>query len=117
MNTRNISVRKERRARRTRAKIFGTSSRPRLSVSRSNKALYAQLIDDEHGQTVLHASSKKIGTKKGTKVFFAEEVGKVLAEEALKKGIKAVVFDKGSYAFHGRVKALAEGARKAGLKF
>lgn len=100
---------------RTRSKIKGISNRPRLSVFRSNKAIYAQLIDDDKGITLVSAREKKLGKK--TKIERAQEVGKILAERALKKKIKTVVFDRGQYRYHGRVKALAESARKGGLKF
>jgi len=109
---------RERRRRRVRAKIFGTANRPRLSVFRSNAGMYAQLIDDERGHTLVSAHSREI--KKGKdddkkKVSFA--LGKLLAEKALKIKIKEVVFDRGGYKYHGRVKALADGAREGGLKF
>jgi len=106
---------KKKRKERTRAKIKGTPNRPRLSVFRSNKAIYAQLIDDDKGITLVSAREKKLGKK--TKIEQAQEAGKILAERALKKKIKTVVFDRGQYRYHGRVKALAEGARKGGLKF
>lgn len=106
---------KKKRKVRTRAKIKGIPNRPRLSVFRSNKAIYAQLIDDDKGITLVSAREKKLGKK--TKIERAQEVGKILAERALKKKIKTVVFDRGQYRYHGRVKALAEGARKGGLKF
>lgn len=100
-------------------KIKGTAKRPRLSVFRSNKAIYAQIIDDEIGKTLVTADERatKLPTKKATKTDKAREVGKILAKKALKKKIKTVVFDKGRYQYHGRVKALAEGVREGGLKF
>lgn len=110
---------KERRKVRVRAKIKGTGSRPRLAVFRSNKYIYAQLIDDATGKTIVNLSdygSKEKDLKK-TKVEKAKETGKKLAAESLKKGIKLAVFDRRSYKYHGRVKALAEGAREGGLKF
>jgi len=103
---------------RTRAKITGNASSPRLSVFRSNKYIYAQLINDEKGVTLVAASSRDLKTKSGTKK--AEEafrVGEMLADRAKEKGIVKAIFDRGSYLFHGRVKALAEGARKGGLSF
>ena len=110
----------ERRQRirfRIRKTISGTATNPRLSVFRSNKEIYAQLIDDVNGVTLLAASSreKEIGT--GTNVEVATAVGKLVAEKALKAGIEVVTFDRGGYLYHGRIKSLAEGARAAGLKF
>lgn len=104
--------------RRVRRRIFGTPERPRLSVYRSNKEIYAQLIDDISGMTLAAASSRdKAIDAKGTKVEQALAVGKALAQRVLKAGIQAVVFDRNGYLYHGRVKALAEGARAGGLKF
>lgn len=100
----------ERRRARVRGKIRGTAERPRLSVFRSNKHISAQLIDDVEGGTLAAALG-------GAGVTAAGEVGKILAEKASKLGIKKVVFDRGGYKYHGRVKALAEGARKGGLVF
>jgi large subunit ribosomal protein L18 len=108
-----------RRHKRVRAKIFGTAKVPRLCVFRSNKHIYAQLIDDEKGQTLVAASDlefKKSKSKK-SKVDKAKEVGKLIAKKALEKKIEKVVFDRGGYRYHGRVKTLAEGAREGGLKF
>jgi large subunit ribosomal protein L18 len=99
-----------------RAKIFGTAQKPRLSVFRSNVYIYAQLIDDLNGVTLASSSSLRM-EKSANKVDQAKEVGKQLAEKALTVGIDSVVFDRGGYLFHGRVKALAEGAREGGLKF
>lgn len=110
------NLRKGRRAARTRAKIFGTGTTPRLSVSRSNLATYAQLIDDAKGVTVAHASSKEIKDKK-TKTDKATLVGELIGKRAVEKKITSAVFDRRSYQYHGRVKAVADGARKAGLKF
>lgn len=100
-------------------KIKGTAKRPRLSVFRSNKVIYAQIIDDEKRKTLVAASEKeiKLSSNKATKTDRAHEVGKIIAKKAIKKKIKTVVFDRGSYQYHGRVKALAEGARKGSLKF
>jgi len=108
---------KERRKLRVRAKIRGTKDRPRLSVFRSNKHIYAQLIDDDRGETLTAASDLELESISGTKTEIACKVGKVLAEKALKLGVKKVVFDRGGYKYHGRVKALAEGARQGGLEF
>ena len=102
-----------------RSKIFGTSGVPRLAVFRSNKQIYAQLIDDTVGKTLAAASSnnKKLGNIKGTKIDQAIAVGKSIAENAKSAGIETVVFDRGGFLYHGRVKALAESARESGLKF
>lgn len=102
---------------RVRAKTRGTSERPRLSVSRSNKHIYAQIIDDEKAVTLASFSDAKLSKAKDTKVEKANAVGKELAGLAKKKGVTAVVFDRGGYAYHGRIKALADGARSAGLDF
>lgn len=99
-----------------RSKISGTSSKPRLSVFRSNKDIYAQLIDDLKGHTLLSVSSCSLKDK-ATKVEKSANVGKELAEKALAKGISEVVFDRNGYLFHGRVKSLADAAREGGLKF
>lgn len=114
--------RRERRKKRIRSKIEGTRERPRLCVFRSNKHIYCQLIDDTRGETIISASdlelkSPKIQKKFTRKVGIAFEVGKLIAKKALEKEIKKVAFDKGCYKYHGRVKALAEGAREGGLKF
>lgn len=131
-----------RRHRRIRAKVYGTARRPRLCVFRSAKHIYAQLVNDEKGQTLIAASDLELKrknsakkpkitrpelvVKKGIKdkekertrkVAVAFEVGKLIAEKALKKKIEKVVFDRGGYKYHGRVKSLAEGAREGGLKF
>lgn len=99
-------------------KISGTADSPRMSVFRSNKAIYVQIIDDEAGKTLVSVSSEDKGFEaKGTKIELAEAVGKSIAEKATAAGISAVVFDRNGYLYHGRVKALAEGARAAGLKF
>ncbi len=99
-----------------RKKISGTSESPRLSVFRSNRAIYAQIIDDTKGYTLLSASSKEI-TQNNATVEIAKEVGKKIAEKALANGIESVVFDRNGYLYHGQVKALAEGGREGGLKF
>jgi large subunit ribosomal protein L18 len=111
--------RRKARVRRTiRARAFG---KPRLSVFRSSKQIYAQIIDDGKGETIVAASSLekdlRESLKTGANVEAAKSIGKLLAERAVEKGIKAVVFDRGAYMFHGRVKALAEGAREGGLEF
>lgn len=109
---------RQRRHRRIRGKISGTAERPRLVVSRSNKGISAQLVDDLAGRTL--AAASWIGLKKtfkGTKTEQAAEVGKLLAANAKKAGIETVVFDRGGYLYHGRVKALADGAREGGLNF
>jgi large subunit ribosomal protein L18 len=102
-----------------RKKIRGTAERPRLAVFRSNKEIYAQLIDDLNGHTLASASSKDkaLASKKGSKSDIAKEVGMALASMASSKKISGVVFDRGGYLYHGRVKALAEGAREGGLQF
>ena len=99
-----------------RRRISGTADRPRVSVFKSNKAIYAQLIDDVNGKTLASASTKEIG-KEGLNVEIAKEVGKKLAENAKGAGIETVIFDRAGYKYHGRVKSLAEGAREGGLKF
>ncbi|TNE64813.1 MAG: 50S ribosomal protein L18 [Bacteroidetes bacterium] len=102
---------------RIRKKISGTAEQPRLSVFRSNKAIYCQLIDDLNGHTLAAASSMENGVAKGTKTEMAKVVGQRIAEKAKAAGIEDVVFDRGGYLYHGRVKALADGAREGGLKF
>lgn len=111
--------RRERIRKRIRKVSFGTAERPRMSVYRSNKEIYAQLIDDAKGITLAAASSrdKELSKAKGTKTDIANQVGKAIAEKALKAGIEKVSFDRGGNLYHGRVKSLAEGAREAGLKF
>ena len=132
MNNKIKSQKFERRRARTRAKIFGISSIPRLSVFRSLKNISCQLIDDEEKKTLVAANEKEIKklrkeenkdqksdgeNKMTTKVAVAFEVGKILAKKALEKNIKKCVFDKSGYKYHGRIKALADGAREGGLKF
>ena len=103
---------------RVRKKITGTPARPRLTVFRSNKSIYAQIIDDLSGHTIVSASSIEAAVEKSVnKSEQAKAVGKILAERALQANISAVVFDRGGYLYHGRVKALADGAREAGLSF
>ncbi|MCH2490631.1 MAG: 50S ribosomal protein L18 [Flavobacteriales bacterium] len=104
---------------RIRKTISGTEQRPRLAVFRSNKEIYAQLIDDVNGKTITAASSrdKDIDASKANKSEAAKLVGKAIAEKAQKAGVETVAFDRGGYLYHGRVKSLAEGAREGGLKF
>jgi large subunit ribosomal protein L18 len=102
---------------RIRQKMQGTAERPRLNVYRSLNHIYAQIIDDAKGETLLSASSLAAKAKTGGNVAAAKEVGKLVAERAIEKGIKRVVFDRGGYLYHGRVKALADAAREAGLEF
>ena len=103
---------------RIRRKLSGTAARPRLAVYRSVAHIYAQVIDDEKGATVVSASSvDKAGKTKGGNVMAAKAIGKLVAQRAQEKGIKSVVFDRGGYQYHGRVKALADAARAAGLEF
>ena len=112
------SERRQRIQYRIRKIVSGTAARPRLSVFRSNKEIYAQLIDDANGVTLLAISSRDKGVdSKGTSVEVANIVGKLIAEKALKSGIDTITFDRGGYLYHGRIKSLAEGARTAGLKF
>ena len=111
------SDRRQRIRFRIRKIVSGTAAKPRLSVFRSNKEIYAQLIDDVNGVTLLAASSREKGVSKGTNVEVATAVGKLIAEKALKAGIEDVTFDRGGYLYHGRIQSLAEGARAAGLKF
>jgi large subunit ribosomal protein L18 len=127
----NTEAQRQRRHRRVRGKIEGTASRPRLNVYRSLNHIYAQIIDDGTGKTLCAASSLdrefqgktdaktkgKAAVKSGGNKTAAREVGKLVAARAAKSGIKSVVFDRGGYLYHGRVKELAEGAREAGLEF
>jgi large subunit ribosomal protein L18 len=103
---------------RIRGKISGTAERPRLSIYRSNKEIYAQLINDESGVTIAAASSRdKEFTRSGNKTEQSKAVGQMIAQKAVEKGVSSVVFDRGGYLYHGRVKAIADGAREGGLKF
>jgi large subunit ribosomal protein L18 len=111
------SDRRQRIRYRIRKIVSGTATKPRLSVFRSNKEIYAQLIDDVNGVTLLAASSREKEVGKGTNVEIATAVGKLVAEKALKAGLDTVTFDRGGYLYHGRIQSLAEGARAAGLKF
>ncbi len=118
MSTTTTRQARERRHRRIRGKVAGTAARPRLAVFRSNKGIFAQLVDDETGKTIAGASWLGLAKSfKGSKVEQAAEVGKAVAAAAKKAGVEEVVFDRGGYLYHGRVKALAEGAREGGLKF
>ena len=118
MNT--TSLRRIKIKKRIRSKMSGNSQRPRLTVFRSNNEIYAQLVDDASGKTLLSASSKEktlAKEKSKSKMDRAKLVGTALAKKAVEKGIKEVVFDRNGFLYHGRVKALADGAREAGLKF
>lgn len=117
-----MSVSKTSRRNKIRARIrgivFGTNDSPRISVFRSNKQIYAQLVDDQKGVTLLAASSRDKGFEvSGNKIEVAKQVGKALGEKAVKAGYSAAKFDRNGYLYHGRVKALADGAREAGLNF
>jgi len=124
-NTNFKRVKKERRKLRIRAKVKGTAENPRLSVFRSNAHIYAQLIDDTASKTLANVSDTELKGKKekggkgevGRKIAIAKKVGVLVAEKAKKLGIKSVVFDRGGVKYHGRTKAVAEGAREGGLKF
>ena len=109
------TARRVRRRKGIRKRLFGTPERPRLAIYRSNKQIYAQIIDDVKGATLASATSLKL--EKGLTVAAASEVGKLIAEHAKAAGIQAVAFDRAGYRYHGRVKALADAARKGGLKF
>jgi large subunit ribosomal protein L18 len=102
---------------RIRAKLAGTGERPRLNVYRSLNHIYAQVIDDQKGETLVSASTLGLKLKTGGNVAAAKEIGKAVAEKAVEKGIKKVVFDRGGFLYHGRIKALADAAREAGLEF
>jgi len=106
-----------RRALRVRSRVRGTAERPRLSVFRSNKAIWAQVIDDATGRTLAAAGTIHLADTKLSKTDQATKVGELVAERAKAAGVEHVVFDRGSYLYHGRVKALADGARQAGLDF
>jgi large subunit ribosomal protein L18 len=117
MSTLTVRKARERRHRRVRGRIFGTAERPRLVVFRSNRGIEAQLVDDLEGKTLAAASWLNLKSFKGSKTDQASEVGKLLAQNAKKADIDTVVFDRGGYLYHGRVKALADAAREGGLKF
>ena len=115
-------TKKERRQRikfRIRKRLSGTTESPRMSVFRSNKEIYVQIVNDEDGKTIMSVSSrdKGIAGNKGSKIEVAQMVGKAIAERATKEGISSVVFDRNGYLYHGRIKSLAEAAREGGLKF
>ncbi len=100
-----------------RQRVSGTAERPRLSVFRSNTTVYAQIIDDTQGRTLVSASSVEIAKGKNATIETSKEVGKKIAEKALQSGVKKVVFDRNGYLYHGKVKSLADGAREGGLEF
>jgi large subunit ribosomal protein L18 len=108
---------RKRRHRRVRGRVQGSAARPRLCVFRSSKGIYAQVIDDDRGVTLASASTLVLDGASGTKSDKAAEVGKLVAQRAREAGIAKVVFDRGGYLYHGRVKALADGAREGGLEF
>ncbi|HYF10289.1 MAG TPA: 50S ribosomal protein L18 [Candidatus Paceibacterota bacterium] len=117
-SARHASNTRERRRARIRARVAGTSERPRLAVFKSNRYLYAQVIDDAKGVTLAHATSLPAkGGKKGSATEAATAVGAAIAKEALAKGVKQVVFDRGGFLYTGKVKLLAEAARAGGLAF
>ena len=119
VNQKDKNKMRQKRHLRVRMNLAGTASLPRLNVYRSNKHIYAQIIDDEKGVTLVSASSndKELKLANGSNVEAAKQVGALVAKRALEQSITAVVFDRGGYLYHGRVQALAEGAREAGLKF
>lgn len=116
-NVKKEKARKERRRARVRSKISGQANRPRLNIFRSNRGMYLQLIDDSAGRTLVSAHLKELKGKKLNKTEMASALGSLLAEKAIAKGIKEVVFDRSSYRYHGRVKAVADSAREKGLVF
>ena len=117
MSTLTVREARQRRHRRVRGKVFGTAERPRLVVFRSNRGIEAQVVDDLEGKTLAAASWLNLKSFKGSKTEQAAEVGKLLAQNAKGAGVETVVFDRGGYLYHGRVKALADAAREGGLKF
>jgi large subunit ribosomal protein L18 len=117
VSTLTVRQARERRHRRVRGKLFGSAERPRLVVFRSNRGIEAQLVDDLEGKTLAAASWLSLKSFKGNKTEQAAEVGKLLAQNAKKANVETVVFDRGGYLYHGRVKAPADAARKGGLKF
>ena len=117
MTTLTVRKARERRHKRVRGKIVGSAERPRLVVFRSNRGIEAQLVDDLEGKTLAAASWLHLKSFKGSKSEQAAEVGKLLASNAKKANVETVVFDRGGYLYHGRVKALADAAREGGLKF
>ena len=117
MRVQNTSHARKRVHLRVRKKVIGTGARPRLAIYRSAKHIYAQAIDDGNGRTLVAASSREKDVPDGGNIKCAVSIGKLVAERLLENGIESVVFDRGGFKYHGRVKALAEAARKAGLKF
>jgi len=117
MSATSIREARARRKRRIRGRISGTAERPRVSVFRSNRAIYAQLVDDATAATIVSARSGEVDAAGLKKSEVAKKVGELLAQRAKDKGIESVVFDRSGYLYHGRVKALAEGAREGGLAF
>lgn len=114
----NKKIQRRKRHRKVRAKIYGTRKEPRFSVFKSLKHIYAQMIDDEKGQTLISASDLEIkDSKKDKKVELAKKVGQLIAQKAKEKKIKRAVFDRGGFKYHGRIKTLAEEAKKSGLQF
>ena len=115
----NKTQRRQRIQKRFRDTVLGTADTPRMSIFRSNKEIYAQIVNDETGVTLAASSSrdKDFAEHSGTKVELAQKVGKAIAEKAKAAGVSAIRFDRGGYLYHGRVKSLADGAREAGLKF
>jgi large subunit ribosomal protein L18 len=109
--------RRERIKAGVRKKISGTGERPRLSVFRSNRGLYVQIIDDLKGVTLASASTSELGEKAALNIENSKNVGKKIAEKAIASGVQTIVFDRNGYLYHGNIKALAEGAREGGLKF
>ena len=116
-NIKTKAGRRQRIKKGIRRKLEGTTVRPRLSVFKSNKAIYAQIIDDSKGHTVVASSSVELDKKGGVNVTISKNLGKKLAEKAVASGINDIVFDRNGYLYHGNIKALAEGAREGGLKF
>ena len=117
MGQNKVGLRRQRIRRSIRKKIEGTSERPRLSVFRSNSEIYAQLIDDSKSITLAATSSLKADKSGKSKIEVAKQVGLEIAQKAIAAGIESIVFDRGGYLYHGRVKSLADGAREGGLKF
>lgn len=111
------TIQKVSRQKRVRARVQGTALKPRLSVFRSNRFIYAQVINDELGQTLVAASETELKQQDANKTNKATELGKLIAKKTLGKKVSEVIFDRGSYKYHGRVKAVAQGAREGGLKF
>ena len=117
LTVKSVREKRLRRHRRVRGKVTGSASRPRLAVFRSNRGIFAQLVDDATGRTIAGANWTNLKGFKGDKSAQAKEVGKQIAAAAKEAGISSVVFDRGGYLYHGRVKALADGAREGGLEF